>query len=138
MKTYLKQSFFRSRLLGGVVILMSDLLFLVLFRNMMSFEMLGSIWFLGSSIMMGVSLNNATKTFNDENHLIQLRSLGFTSNEIKHEFENLVMRSFISLILMRIMLILLTHTFSSKRLFILIVALLSYTALLKWSSSRKI
>ncbi|WP_254007277.1 hypothetical protein [Erysipelothrix amsterdamensis] len=117
---------------------MSDLLFLVLFRNMMSFEMLSSIWFLGSSIMMGVSLNNATKTFNDENHLIQLRSLGFTSNEIKHEFENLVMRSFISLILMRIMLILLTHTFSSRRLFILIVALLSYTALLKWSSSHKI
>lgn len=138
MKTYLKQSFFRSRLLGGVVILMSDLLFLVLFRNMMSFEMLSSIWFLGSSIMMGVSLNNATKTFNDENHLIQLRSLGFTSNEIKHEFENLVLRSLSSLILMRIMLILLTHTFSSRRLFILIVALLGYTALLKWSSSRKI
>lgn len=138
MKTYLKQSFFRSRLLGGVVILMSDLLFLVLFRNMMSFEMLSSIWFLGSSIMMGVSLNNATKTFNDENHLIQLRSLGFTSNEIKHEFENLVLRSLSSLILMRIMLILLTNTFSSRRLFILIVALLSYTALLKWSSSRKI
>lgn len=138
MKTYLKQSFFRSRLLGGVVILMSDLLFLVLFRNMMSFEMLSSIWFLGSSIMMGVSLNNATKTFNDENHLIQLRSLGFTSNEIKHEFENLVLRSLSSLILMRIMLILLTHTFSSRRLFILIVALLGYTALLKWSSSHKI
>ncbi|MCG4435793.1 hypothetical protein PT094_03465 [Erysipelothrix rhusiopathiae] len=136
MKIYLKECFFRDRLLGGLVILIGDLLLFVSFRNTMSFEMLISIWFVASCVIMGVFLKNTTQTFQDENHLIQLKSLGFSSNEIKQEFEHFVMISFILLIIMRMILILLTNTFSPKRLLILVLALLSYNAILKWSTNN--
>ncbi|MDE8039221.1 hypothetical protein PT110_08595 [Erysipelothrix rhusiopathiae] len=102
----------------------------------MSFEMLISIWFVASCVIMGVFLKNTTQTFQDENHLIQLKSLGFSSNEIKQEFEHFVMISFILLIIMRMILMLLTNTFSPKRLLILVLALLSYNAILKWSTNN--
>ncbi|MDE8339402.1 hypothetical protein PT226_03095 [Erysipelothrix rhusiopathiae] len=136
MKIYLKECFFRDPLLGGLVILISDLLLFVSFRNTMSFEMLISIWFVASCVIMGVFLKNAIQTFQDENHLVQLKSLGFTSNEIKQEFEHFVMISFILLIIMRMILMLLTNTFSPKRLLILVLALLSYNAILKWSTNN--
>lgn len=136
MKTYLKDSFFRERLLVGIAILICDLLIFVSIRNEMapnSFDMLSSIWIVGSCVMIGMSINSATKTFKDENHLVQLKSLGFTSNEVKHSFEHLIIISVLQLSIMRIIVMVFTSTFSIKHLLILMLASLSYTVILKGS-----